>query len=99
MFCVLASTGLRVSELIALQWRHVRLDGSTPAVRVRRALVKGRLGPPKSRYGRRNVPLSTSLVDELRAWRRATEWPGHEDLVFPSSAGTPLRPENVRRRL
>ena len=46
-----------VSELVALQWRHLRLDGSEPAVRVRRAIVRGRDHPPKSRNGRRNVPL------------------------------------------
>jgi integrase len=41
MFRVLASTGLRVSELLALQWRHLELDGSGPCVRVRRANVRG----------------------------------------------------------
>jgi integrase len=29
-FRVLACTGLRVSEAIALQWFHLHLDGSTP---------------------------------------------------------------------
>src|SRR5918997_678848 len=37
MFRVLAATGLRVSELLALQWRHLKLDGERPCVRVRRA--------------------------------------------------------------
>jgi integrase len=58
MFRVLAATGLRISELIALQWRHLRLDGSHPCVRVWRALVRGRDQPPKSRHGRGDVPLS-----------------------------------------
>lgn len=99
MFRVLASTGLRVSELVALQWRHVRLDGSEPCVRVRRALVRGREQPPKSRHGRRDVPLGRDLVDALRAHRTASEWPGEEDLVFPTLNGTPLQVENVRRRV
>ena len=29
--------------------------------------------------------------------RQASEWPGDEDLVFPSLSGTPLNPENLRR--
>lgn len=98
MFRFLAATGLRVSELIALQWRHLRLDGATPHVRVRRAIVKGRLEPPKSRYGRRDVPLPLVLADELRAWHRETEWPDDEHPVFPSMSGTPLNPENIRHR-
>jgi integrase len=28
-FLFLASTGLRISEAVALQWRHLELDGST----------------------------------------------------------------------
>jgi len=99
MFRLLAATGLRVSELIALQWRHLRLDGSEPCVRVRRALAKGRVEPPKSKHGKRDVPLSSALVSELRAWRRETEWPGDEDLVFPSLTGTALNPDNLRPRV
>ena len=97
MVRLLALTGLRVSELLALQWRHLRLDGSGPAVRVRRAIPRGRVEPPKSRYGRRDVPLDVDLVSELRRHRQASEWPGDEDLVFPSLRGTPLNPENLRR--
>jgi integrase len=51
------ATGVRISEAIALQWRHLELDAPVPHVKVRRALVKGRMGPPKSRYGRREIPL------------------------------------------
>jgi integrase len=99
MFRLLAATGLRVSELLALQWRHLRLDGSEPCVRVRRALVRGRVQPPKSKHGRRNVPLDGVLVSDLRRRRMALEWPGDEALVFPSLTGTPLNPDNLRRRV
>lgn len=98
LFALLASTGLRVSEAFALQWRHLRLDGSRPVVKVRRALVRGRFGPPKSRYGRRDVPLSEGLVHDLRARRARSEWHRDDDLVFTSQRGTPLLMENVRRR-
>jgi len=99
MLRLLAATGLRVSEVIALQWRHLRLEGSEPCVRVRRALVRGRPHPPKSKYGKREVPLDPALVSELRQRRKGSEWPGDEDLVFPSLAGTALQPENLRRRV
>jgi integrase len=99
MFRLLAASRLRISELIALQWRHLRLDGAEPAVRVRRAIVRGRVQPPKSKYGRRDVPLDASLVGELREWRKATEWPGDDDQVFASLAGTPLHVENLCRRV
>ena len=98
-FRVLAATGLRVSEAFALRWRDLELDGSTPHVRVRRAYVRGRFGPPKSKYGKRAVPIDHALVVELRARRKGAEWAGDDHLVFPAGNGEPLRQENVRRRV
>lgn len=98
-FRLLAATGLRISEAIALRWRDLVLDGSSPHVRVRRAHVRGTFGPPKSKHGRRSVPIDHALVQELRRLRAATEWPGADDLAFPALNGEPLRQENVRRRV
>lgn len=98
-FDTLASTGLRVSEAIALQWRHVQLDGDWPHVKVRRGIVRGRVGPPKTRHSRRDVPLPREVVDRLRTHRRDTEWPGADDLVFANRNGDALHVGNVRRRV
>lgn len=95
---LVASTGLRISEAIALQRRHLQLDGSAPRLLVRRAIVRGRLGPPKSRHGRRAVPLPFSLVSQLRDHLAGLEDPSPDALVFPSQAGTPLDPDNIRTR-
>lgn len=97
-FHLLAVTGLRVSEAFALRWCDLTLDGSQPHVRIRRAYVRGRFGPPKSRHGKRAVPIGHELVRELRARRKASDWPEDDDLVFPATNGVPLRQENVRRR-
>jgi integrase len=94
----LAATGLRISEAVALQWRHLHLDGSRPHVKVRRALVRGRVHPPKSRHGRRDVPLDPALVDALRRHHRETEWPEADHPVFASTVGGPLQVNNLRRR-
>jgi len=51
----LASTGLRISEAIALQRRDLQLDELRPYLRVRRAIVRGRVEPPKSKHGRRKA--------------------------------------------
>jgi integrase len=95
---LLAGTGLRVSETLALQRRHLPLDGEQPHVRVRRALVKGTVAPPKSRHGRRNVPLAPSLVDRLRA--HLADLPDSpETPVFATASGTALDADNLRRRM
>jgi integrase len=75
------------------------LDGASPHVKVRRGAVRGTLGPPKSRYSRRDVPLDAELVQALRKLQKETEWPGEEDLVFPASNGAYLHVGNLRRRV
>jgi integrase len=99
MFRLMAATGVRWSEFAALRWSDLQLDGSAPHLRVRRAIVRGIVKPPKSKHGRRDVPLSSCLVDELRQARKETEWAEDDSLVFPASNGQPLRQENVRRRI
>ena len=97
-FRLLAATGLRISEATALQWQHLQLDGDRPHVKVRRALVRGRMGPPKSKHGRRDVPIPASLVDALRAHQADTNGEP-EGLVFTASNGAPLNTGNLRRRV
>ncbi len=98
-FWFLSVTGVRISEAIALQWRHIDLDEANPHLKVRRALVKGRLGPPKSRYGRRDIPLDDSIATALREHWQASEWSGEHHFVFPAGNGSPLMPGNVSRRV
>jgi integrase len=67
LFELLAATGLRISEAIALQRLHLQLDQSEPEVCVRRAIVRDRIVPPKSKYGRREVRLPAPLAAKLSA--------------------------------
>ena len=97
LFELLAATGLRISEALALRWGDIRLDGDA-AVRVRRAYVRGAYGPPKSKHGYRDVPLPFALTRALRERRSQTEWPGDRDLVFPSLAGTVMDQGNLASR-
>jgi integrase len=98
-FRVLASTGLRVSEAIALQWKHLALDGSRPHVKVRRALVKQTMGAPKSRHSKRDVPLDPDLALALREHRSNSKWPDDDDLAFTVANGSAIMPGNLRRRV
>jgi integrase len=98
LFRLLAATGLRVSEVMALEWRHLHLAGSHPHVKVRRALVKGRMNMPKG-HSRREVPLAYDLVTALSTARRSSDWGRDNDPVFASLKGTPLNADNLRRRV
>jgi integrase len=74
----------------------VDLHADQPRIQVRRAIVDGELTGPKSRHGRRSIPISTALAARLQpiaAGRRET------DLLFVGAQGATLRPGNLRYRV
>ena len=75
-------SGLRVSEILALRWSDI--DQTNSCIRVIRAYVYGRFGPPKSRASRKPVPLHPPLAASLETWRKETPYPTNDDFVFPS---------------
>jgi integrase len=94
---VLAATGLRISEAIALRWSDLHLDPPSPRLRVDRAIVRGVVGAPKSRHGARLVPLPAELAATLGASRPPDT--ADDALVFPGRAGAPADVGSLRRRV
>src|SRR6185295_13681774 len=88
--------GLRRGELMALRWADV--DFEKNLIHVERAYdEKGRVHiEPKSRAGRRTIPLIVALRDELLAHR--TREGRDSGLVFGSAEDTPFVTSNVWRR-
>jgi integrase len=101
-------TGMRLSELIGLQWKDLDWDQKTISVSRQVQHYKGggySFTKPKSKSGIRKVILGDKAVEVLRAQktelvqRKANagdDWT-ELDLIFPSKMGTPLRACNVRR--
>ena len=81
----LAETGLRISEALALTWADV--DFGRRRVLVRRRLRAGKVGPLKSSYARRDVPLSVGLARAL--WCAKGSAP-EDATVFGGESGAPL---------
>jgi integrase len=96
-FALLAHTGLRVSEALALRWSD--LDLGQCRLHVRRRLYKGAYAPPKSRYGRRTIPLSPGLAQQLWQARKASERIADGDLLFHTQDGRPLDRVNLFNRI
>jgi integrase len=99
MFELLAATGVRRSELFALEGRHLALDGDRPFVRIRQRTrgQKGQgqvIGALKSRHARRDLPIPVDLADRLAALGTA-----HDALVFASATGGVMDPDNVYARV
>jgi integrase len=93
-FEFLVSTGLRIGEAIALTWGDV--DFGRCRVHVRRRLSRGAFDAPKSKHGRRTVPLSPRLSRAL--WRlRGTA--ADDTPVFVSAKGSYIEPSNMLSRI
>jgi integrase len=95
-FLVMVFTGLRVSEVLALRWKHINLFARTIEVAVRRYKLAGvdaedlrNEDGPKSAYGERVVGFTKSLARELLAKRKASEFSDEEDYFYCRRAGLP----------
>jgi integrase len=97
LFFVALKTGMRQGEILALRWNDVDLtDG---VVRVRQSVADGGTSTPKN-HERRDVDLTTDLVDLLGHWWGDCGSPTGAELVLPGegkngfvSAATLLRRE------
>ena len=100
---LLARTGLRIGEAIALQWQDLHFDERF--IQVRRNWVDGILTSPKPGKWRR-VDMSLHLRETLQAlpierkketlrrgWKEMPPW------VFPTTTGTVINPDNFRYRV
>lgn len=93
------STGLRLGEICALQWRDLNLR--TGELRIERQVhrVKGELviSPPKTKAGNRSVILPAPVLNVLKAYEKTivSRW------MFPSpvSEDSPRDPAALRKRL
>ncbi|HZQ23317.1 MAG TPA: site-specific integrase [Terriglobales bacterium] len=77
-----ASTGLRISECLGLQWRDVEFNNSL--INVRRTWTCGKIGSPKSKASQAPVPMHPLLADFMQAWKLHTLYSELLDWVFPS---------------
>lgn len=86
-------TGMRASEVRGLGWDAFDVEAGVLHVR-QRADRYNRLGPPKSRAGRRDIPLAPMVKNALREWKLLCP-KSKQGLVFPNEQGEPLWHTNL----
>ncbi len=79
---LIASTGLRFSELRGLRWRDADFEAHTLAIH--RGVVKKHLGDLKSKASHRLLPLHPYLVLALQHLRSVSTYVGLDDWIFAS---------------
>jgi integrase len=88
--------GLRRGELLALRWDDVDFDKGVIAVERAWDPDSKVLIEPKTKAGRRTVPLATVLRAHLREHQLATA--RRAGLVFGPDGDTPADPDTLRRQ-
>jgi integrase len=104
---LMAATGLRKGEALALRWDRVDLEAGTIKVAATIARINHKLvvSEPKTDRSRRTVPLPPAVVAMLRKHRTeqkaerlraANQWTD-SGLVFTTEFGAPVDPRNLLR--
>jgi integrase len=96
LFATAIMTGMRLGELLALQWRDI--DWHAGTIRVRRSLFEGTFVEPKTSRSVRVIGMSDHLAAILLEHKLAAPYSPF-DLVFPTPEGTPMDPSNLRERV
>jgi integrase len=93
MVVTIACLGLRVSELLALQWGDIDFDKLT--VKIQRSFVDGEVNPPKTEASESVLPLDPDLAEALLLHKAHSPYKAESDFVFAGASGKPRWPGGV----
>jgi integrase len=79
---LIACTGLRQSEALALQWGD--LDFEKHAIHIRRSWVLAQVGKGKTKLSKSAMPMHPILAEAMQEWRRETLYHRDTDWVYAS---------------
>jgi integrase len=96
MASVAAFLGLRVSEIVGLQWRDI--DWQEGVLFVQRSVVQGHVGETKTEYSARPIPLPMQLALALARHRTTSPYSLDGDWIFAGGSGAPRCPDAVLKR-
>lgn len=96
MVQVAGCLGLRVSEIMALQWGDFDFERQT--VLVRRGIVQGHVGDVKTEYSRDEMPLDPLLAETLLQ-HKGRCYPTSDGWLFANpNTGWPYHQEEIQKR-
>lgn len=96
MVMIAAFCAMRPGEIFGLRWSSWRGDHFQIEGTAWRGIL--RPGKAKTKQSKAPVTIPDVLIPALQMWRDQNAGATPEALIFPSEAGTPMRPENWLRR-
>ena len=95
LFSCVALTGLRLGELLGLQWKHVDLKNHK--LQIEQSLWHGQIVPPKTAGSKAPVWFSEFLALALAEHCQNSKHTGPADFVFSKSDGSSLNADVLRK--
>ena len=95
LFTCIALTGVRLGELLALQWKHIDLQSKR--LRIEQSLWNGQIVSPKTPWSVRPIPLGDFLAQLLEYHRQISLFTSPDDFVFCRKDGASLNPDVLRK--
>jgi integrase len=92
---LLLTTGMRPCELFALRWADVLQGG----LYVDEGWTRGRIEEPKTPSSMAAVAVPDEIMERVAQWCRISNPASQQAFMFPSQEGTPIYPENWRKRV
>src|SRR3712207_5944509 len=104
LYILALSTGMRIGELLALEWNHIDLETGT--LEIKQTAFRGSINAPKTKRSRRKIKLPRIAIDALHHHPREASvyvFPGRSGVLhyqnflknryyhFIRSAGVPYR--------
>ncbi len=95
LFVCLAMTGVRIGELLALQWKHVNFQART--IQIEQSYWCGQLVSPKTPDSVRILPYGSVLGEILVNHKCVSGHTLQTDFVFCRENGEPINPDVLRK--
>jgi len=93
MVITIACLGLRVCELIGLQWADIDFENLT--VTIQRSVVEGEVNLTKNEASESTLPLDPELATVLLDHRRRVVCVAETDFLFVGDTGKPRWPDSI----
>ena len=93
MVITVACLGLRVCELLGLQWGDLDFENLT--VKIQRSIVEGEVNEPKTEASESTLPLDPDLAEVLLAHKAGSRYKADSDYVFAGATGKPPWPDGI----
>jgi integrase len=97
MVILAACLGLRVGEILGLQWGDIDLLNAT--LDVRRSVYQYHVGPAKTENSEATLPLAPQVISALGNWLAEASYRSEKDFVFPSARGGPRDADKLREKV